>query len=84
MCHLSWQFSKKQCQLYGYRKGPTDSKTDWGLIGALTLKECTYQVDEGLGYGTDYKYAHDYKDNFVDEEFLPEESPWTSFYSYLG
>jgi putative ATPase len=26
-----------------------------------------------LGYGTGYKYAHDYDKNFTQEEFLPEE-----------
>ena len=33
-----------------------------------------------LGYGKDYKYAHEYENNFVDEEFLPEELTGTSFY----
>ena len=26
-----------------------------------------------LGYGDDYQYAHNYENNFVDHEFLPEE-----------
>jgi len=33
-----------------------------------------------LGYGTEYKYAHDYADNFVAEEFLPEEILGSTFY----
>jgi putative ATPase len=25
-----------------------------------------------LGYGEEYKYAHDYNNNFAEQEFLPE------------
>jgi putative ATPase len=34
-----------------------------------------------LGYGKEYKYAHDYKENFVDAEFLPDAITGTVFYS---
>jgi putative ATPase len=33
-----------------------------------------------LGYGKNYKYAHDYERNFVEQEFLPEELSGTMFY----
>jgi len=26
-----------------------------------------------LGYGKDYKYAHNFKDAFIQQEYLPEE-----------
>ena len=26
-----------------------------------------------LGYGEDYKYAHDYAGNFVNQQYLPDE-----------
>jgi putative ATPase len=26
-----------------------------------------------LDYGKEYKYAHSYEGNFVDQDFLPEE-----------
>ena len=32
-------------------------------------------------YAKDYKYAHAYEGNFVDQEFLPEEIKGTKFYS---
>ena len=34
-----------------------------------------------LGYGEEYKYAHEYTNNFVAAEFLPEEITGTTFYS---
>lgn len=33
-----------------------------------------------LGYGEDYKYAHDYQGNFVNQEFLPDALHGTKFY----
>ncbi|MBC8246201.1 MAG: replication-associated recombination protein A [Deltaproteobacteria bacterium] len=33
-----------------------------------------------LGYGKDYKYAHEYKDAFVPQEYLPEQLAGRLFY----
>ena len=33
-----------------------------------------------LDYGKDYKYSHDYSENFVEQEFLPEEIKNSKFY----
>jgi putative ATPase len=33
-----------------------------------------------LGYAKDYKYAHSYEGNFVDQEFLPDKISGTKFY----
>ena len=33
-----------------------------------------------LGYGEDYKYAHNYENNFAEEEFLPREIANTPLY----
>jgi putative ATPase len=34
-----------------------------------------------LGYAEDYKYAHNYAGNFVDQEFLPKEISGKVFYN---
>jgi putative ATPase len=33
-----------------------------------------------LSYGKNYQYAHDYENNFVAQEFLPETLKNTKFY----
>ncbi|HEU4902038.1 MAG TPA: replication-associated recombination protein A, partial [Flavisolibacter sp.] len=33
-----------------------------------------------MGYGKNYKYAHSYKGNFTEQEFLPDEIKGTAFY----
>ena len=46
----------------------------------LHLRNAPTKLMKELGYGEDYKYAHDYNQNFVNQEFLPEEIKGTSFY----
>jgi len=33
-----------------------------------------------IGYGKDYKYAHDFDNNFIEQEFLPEKIKGSLFY----
>jgi putative ATPase len=33
-----------------------------------------------MGYGKNYKYAHDYEKNFIEQEFLPDKIVGTVFY----
>ncbi|TVZ52063.1 replication-associated recombination protein A [Dokdonia sp. Hel_I_53] len=47
----------------------------------LNLRNAPTQLMKEIGYGETYKYAHDYKGNFVEEEFLPDEIKGTTFYS---
>ncbi len=46
----------------------------------LPLRNAPTKLMKDLGYGKEYKYAHEFENNFVDAEFLPEELTGTSFY----
>ncbi|MGY8914678.1 MAG: replication-associated recombination protein A, partial [Flavobacteriales bacterium] len=46
----------------------------------IGLRNAPTKLMKDLGYGQDYKYAHDYKNNFVEEEFLPDSIKGFSFY----
>ena len=39
----------------------------------LHLRNAPTQLMRDLDYGKDYKYAHDYRDNFVEQDYLPPE-----------
>lgn len=39
----------------------------------LHLRNAPTKLMKDLDYGKDYRYAHDYKDNFVKQDFLPPE-----------
>lgn len=46
----------------------------------LHLRNAPTTLMKELGYGEDYKYAHDYQHHFTEQEFLPEEISGTTFY----
>jgi len=39
----------------------------------LDLRNAPTKLMKSLGYGDDYKYAHNYENNFAPQEFLPDE-----------
>ncbi len=39
----------------------------------LHLRNAPTKLMKQLGYGSNYKYAHDYKSNFVNQQFLPDD-----------
>jgi len=47
----------------------------------LHLRNAPTKLMKELGYGDDYKYAHDYTNNFADQEFLPDAIKNTPFYN---
>ena len=47
----------------------------------LTIRNAPTKLMKNLNYGKDYKYAHNYENNFADMDFLPEEIKNTLLYS---
>jgi len=46
----------------------------------LSIRNAPTKLMKELGYGDEYKYAHNYEGNFADQEFLPEEVKNTKLY----
>jgi len=46
----------------------------------LHLRNAPTSLMKELGYSDNYKYAHDFPDNFVEQEFLPENIEIIKFY----
>lgn len=46
----------------------------------LQLRNAPTKLMKSLDYGKDYRYAHDYSGNFVEQEFLPDELKGKKFY----
>jgi putative ATPase len=55
------------------RRGPDETVP-------LHLRNAPTGLMKQLGYGADYKYAHDYEQNVVDQAYLPERLAGTLFY----
>jgi len=46
----------------------------------LHLRNAPTKLMKDLEYGKNYKYAHEYEKNFIEQEFLPKEISGTKFY----
>lgn len=44
------------------------------------LQDAHYRGHESLGHGIGYKYAHDYPNHYVDQQYLPDEIRDEKFY----
>lgn len=48
------------------------------------LQDAHYKGAAKLGHGLDYKYAHDYPNNYVEQQYLPYELSGKEFYQPSG
>jgi putative ATPase len=55
-------------------------KTTGDLSVPLEIRNAPTKLMKTLGYGKNYKYAHNYDGNFADQEFLPEAIKGTKIY----
>lgn len=46
----------------------------------LHLRNAPTKLMKQMDYGKEYKYAHAYENNFIEQEFLPDEIKGTTFY----
>ncbi|HNW75716.1 MAG TPA: replication-associated recombination protein A [Bacteroidales bacterium] len=54
---------------------------DYGdLPVPLHLRNAPTNLMKDIGYGKDYKYAHDFENNFAEQEFLPDKIKGKKFY----
>jgi putative ATPase len=56
-------------------------RTSGDLPVPLHLRNAPTKLMKDLGYHKGYKYAHDYDNNFTDQEFLPQKIAGTTFYT---
>ena len=47
----------------------------------LHLRNAPTKLMKELGYGQEYQYSHDFENNFIDQEFLPNAISETVFYN---
>ncbi len=59
-------------------------KTSGSLPVPLHIRNAPTRLMKDIGYGKDYKYAHNYKDAFVAQEYLPDKLKGQLFYLPTG
>ena len=50
----------------------------------LHLRNAPTSLMKELGYGEEYKYAHDYENHFVKQQYMPDELAGTRFWEAQG
>ena len=55
-------------------------KSTGDLSIPLHLRNAPTKLMQDLDYGKNYKYAHNYENNFIEQEFLPDEISGTKLY----
>ena len=55
-------------------------KKTGNLSVLLSIRNAPTKLMKDIGYGKNYKYAHNHENNFVEAEFLPDEIKNTKFY----
>ncbi len=72
---------KSNASYMAIKKAQEVVKATGDLSVPLALRNAPTELMKDLGYGADYRYAHDYQNNFVEDEFLPEALSGSTFYS---
>jgi putative ATPase len=57
-----------------------DVRTQPNLSVPLHLRNAPTKLMSELGYGSDYKYSHDFPEHFVEQQFLPENLTQRTYY----
>lgn len=71
---------KSNASYLAINKAQDTVKNTGDLSIPLHLRNAPSKLMKDLGYGEDYLYAHEYDQNFVVQEFLPEDLVNTKFY----
>ena len=71
---------KSNASYMAIKRAQEKVKETGDLSVPIALRNAPTRLMKDLGYGAEYKYAHDYVANFVAEEFLPEELSGSTFY----
>ena len=72
--------AKSNTSYMAIKKAQQAVKETGDLSVPMALRNAPTKLMKELGYGEEYKYAHDYQNSFVDVEFLPEGLSGTAFY----
>jgi putative ATPase len=57
-----------------------DVRTKPNLSVPLHLRNAPTKLMDELGYGREYRYSHDFPDNFIDQQYLPDNLKKATYY----
>ena len=72
--------AKSNASYMAINKAQQAVKQSGNLSIPLSLRNAPTKLMKELGYGDEYKYAHNFANNFASHEFMPDELSGTTFY----
>ncbi|NER15151.1 AAA family ATPase [Leptobacterium flavescens] len=72
--------AKSNASYMAIKKAAQAVKETGDLSVPLHLRNAPTKLMKDIGYGQNYKYAHDFNANFIEQEFLPDELSNKTFY----
>jgi len=72
--------AKSNASYMAINKAQQVVKQSGNLSIPLSLRNAPTKLMKELGYGDEYKYAHNFANNFASHEFMPDEISGTTFY----
>lgn len=73
---------KSNSAYMAYHKAMEDIQMGKGLNVPRQLQNTHFDGDDALTKGQNYKYPHDYKNHWVDQQYLPDDLKGTKYYKY--
>lgn len=71
---------KSNAAYMAINKAQQEVRESGDLSIPLPIRNAPTQLMKEMGYGQEYKYAHDFPGNFAEQEFLPEKISGKVFY----
>jgi len=71
---------KSNAAYLGIEKALAEVRNNEQYPVPLHLRNAPTKLMKDIGYGKHYKYAHDFPDHFIEENYLPEELKGKQFY----
>lgn len=71
---------KSNAAYVAIKQAQAEVKESGNLAVPLALRNAPTKLMKQIGYGKEYQYAHDYPNNFIQQEYLPEKITSKKFY----
>lgn len=71
---------KSNASYLAIKKAQNITRETGSLPVPINLRNAPTKLMKELDYGKEYKYSHDYENNFIEQEFLPEQISGTKFF----
>ena len=72
--------AKSNAAYMAINKAQAEVKESGNLAVPLALRNAPTKLMKEIGYGKEYKYAHDYPNNFAHQQYLPNEIEGKAFF----